>query len=201
MARIDFQLVPRQHPQAIADRLRTHLANKDMADINIERLPGGYPGVHTPFEDPFIQRLKNVGARLYGTPLPLLPQGPFTQPLFFFAEAFGIPVAALGCALTIALCCSARVALAGPPLVPPQLIAACAKLADGAPCKVQFQEKTLSGICQALPDHSRACLPPKPARSTKASPKPGPKPEWGAHHRKLRGTHRHGPGAWRASVR
>jgi hypothetical protein len=27
-----------------------------------------------------------------------LPQGPFAQPLFFFAEAFGIPVATLGCA-------------------------------------------------------------------------------------------------------
>ena len=28
-----------------------------------------------------------------------------------------------------------------------------------------------------------------------------PKPEWAAHHRKLRGTHRHGPGAWRAHGR
>lgn len=26
-----------------------------------------------------------------------------------------------------------------------------------------------------------------------------PKPEWGAHHRKVRGIHRHGPGAWRTS--
>jgi hypothetical protein len=28
-----------------------------------------------------------------------------------------------------------------------------------------------------------------------------PRPEWGAHHRRLRGTHRHGPGAWRATAR
>ena len=28
-----------------------------------------------------------------------------------------------------------------------------------------------------------------------------PRPEWGAHHRKLRGTHRHGPGAWQATAR
>ena len=28
-----------------------------------------------------------------------------------------------------------------------------------------------------------------------------PKPEWAAHHGKLRGTHRHGPGAWRAHGR
>jgi hypothetical protein len=27
----------------------------------------------------------------------------------------------------------------------------------------------------------------------------GPKPEWSAHHRKLRGSHQHGTGAWRAS--
>ena len=28
-----------------------------------------------------------------------------------------------------------------------------------------------------------------------------PEPEWSAHHRKLRGTHRHGPGAWRTHAR
>ena len=33
-----------------------------------------------------------------------------------------------------------------------------------------------------------------------ASKQARPKPEWSAHHRKLRGTHRHGPGAWRASA-
>ena len=28
-----------------------------------------------------------------------------------------------------------------------------------------------------------------------------PKPEWSAHHRKLRAAHRHGAGAWRHSAR
>ena len=28
-----------------------------------------------------------------------------------------------------------------------------------------------------------------------------PKPEWSAHHRKLRAPHRHGAGAWRTSAR
>jgi acetylornithine deacetylase/succinyl-diaminopimelate desuccinylase-like protein len=97
-ARVDFQLVPRQHPQAISDLLRAHLAIKNMADIAVERLPGGYPAVHTPFDHPFIQRIKQAGEQLYSAPLPLLPQGPFAQPLFFFAEAYGIPVAAIGCA-------------------------------------------------------------------------------------------------------
>ena len=34
-----------------------------------------------------------------------------------------------------------------------------------------------------------------------AGARAAPKPEWGAHHRKVRSTHRHGPGAWRASAR
>jgi acetylornithine deacetylase/succinyl-diaminopimelate desuccinylase-like protein len=97
-ARVDFQLVPRQHPQAIAELLRAHLADKGLADIAIERMPGGYPGVHTPFEHPFIQRINHIGEQLYRAPLPLLPQGPFAQPLFFFTEALGIPAAAIGCA-------------------------------------------------------------------------------------------------------
>jgi len=98
IARVDFQLVPRQHPQMIVDRLRAHLDGKGLTDVAVERIPGGYPAIHTPFEHPFIQRLRAVGEQLYGRPLPLLPQGPFAQPLFCFAEAFGIPVAAIGCA-------------------------------------------------------------------------------------------------------
>ena len=34
-----------------------------------------------------------------------------------------------------------------------------------------------------------------------AGDKARPKPEWSAHHRKLRGAHRHGAGAWRARAR
>ena len=34
-----------------------------------------------------------------------------------------------------------------------------------------------------------------------ASKQAKPKPEWSANHRRLRGTHRHGPGAWRAHAR
>jgi hypothetical protein len=32
-----------------------------------------------------------------------------------------------------------------------------------------------------------------------AAPAPRRTPEWSAHHRKLRQTHPHGPGAWRSS--
>ncbi|MDB4986727.1 MAG: hypothetical protein JWN04_1905 [Myxococcaceae bacterium] len=72
--------------------------------------------------------------------------------------------------LTLLLCPTD--ALAGPPLVPPQLLAACAKLAPGAPCTVRFQDKTLTGVCQELPDHSHACLPAKRAHAPKPPGKP-----------------------------
>jgi acetylornithine deacetylase/succinyl-diaminopimelate desuccinylase-like protein len=97
-ARVDFQLVPRQHPQAIVELLQAHLVAKHLADIAVERLSGGYPAVHTVIEHPFVQQVSDIGRHVYSAPLALLPHGPFAQPLFFFAEAFGIPVAAVGCA-------------------------------------------------------------------------------------------------------
>ena len=36
------------------------------------------------------------------------------------------------------------------------------------------------------------------AGAATAGAKAAPRPEWSAHHRKVRGIHRHGPGAWRA---
>ncbi|MBV9831226.1 MAG: acyl-CoA carboxylase subunit epsilon [Marmoricola sp.] len=37
--------------------------------------------------------------------------------------------------------------------------------------------------------------------SAPSSDAPRPRSEWAARHRLLRGPHRHGPGAWRASAR
>ena len=38
------------------------------------------------------------------------------------------------------------------------------------------------------------------AGNAAAGAKARPRPEWSAPHRKLRGIHRHGPGAWRATA-
>jgi len=97
-ARIDFQLVPHQLPLTIADLLLEHLASKQLHDISVEQLPGGYAAAHTPFEHPFVQLVSSIGQHVYSMPLALLPHGPFAQPLALFVEAFGIPIAALGCA-------------------------------------------------------------------------------------------------------
>jgi acetylornithine deacetylase/succinyl-diaminopimelate desuccinylase-like protein len=97
-ARLDFQLVPRQHPQALFDLIREHLNNKGLADIVIERIPGGYPTAQTPLDNPFIAQISNSGAAIYGAPLTILPRGPFALPLALFGQAYGIPTASIGLA-------------------------------------------------------------------------------------------------------
>lgn len=98
VARLDFQLVPRQIPQMVVDALRAHLASKGLADLLVERLPGGYPPAQSSIDDPFVRLVSDVGRYIHGTPLTILPRGPFSMPLFYFAEAFGIPVASIGIA-------------------------------------------------------------------------------------------------------
>ncbi|HEU4322245.1 MAG TPA: M20/M25/M40 family metallo-hydrolase [Roseiflexaceae bacterium] len=97
-ARLDFQLVPDQRPHAILDLLYEHLAAKGLGDIEIERLPGGYHAAHTPFDHPYIKQVRDAGQLIYGAPLDRLPLGSFAQPLAAFVDAFGIPMACVGCA-------------------------------------------------------------------------------------------------------
>lgn len=97
-ARIDLQLVPRQHPQAIADLLREHLDGKGLADVEVQRLPGGYPSGTTLLDDPFVLLVSNAGRHVHGEPLTVLPRGPFAQPLDIFQQAFALPTAIIGLA-------------------------------------------------------------------------------------------------------
>ncbi len=98
VARLDFQLVPRQRPQMVVEALQAHLASKGLTDILVERLPGGYPPAQSPIDDPFVRLVSDVGRYIHGAPLTVLPRGPFSMPLFYFSEAFGIPVASIGVA-------------------------------------------------------------------------------------------------------
>lgn len=97
-ARIDFQLVPRQFPQAVFELLDRHLAEKGLADIQLERLPGGYPGAVTALDDRFVGMASEAGVPVFGSSLVILPRGPFTQPLALFNQAYGAPTAIIGLA-------------------------------------------------------------------------------------------------------
>ncbi len=78
--RLDFQLVPQQQPQAITELLHTHLYDKGLGDIQVERLAGGYPATGSQLEHPFIQHVSAVGQHIYSAPLLTLPRGPFALP-------------------------------------------------------------------------------------------------------------------------
>jgi acetylornithine deacetylase/succinyl-diaminopimelate desuccinylase-like protein len=97
-ARLDFQLVPRQRPQAILERLRNHLCSRGIEGVTAERLPGGYPAASTPFDTPFAQQVRQAVEQTFGAPPHWLPLAPTALPLFFLREALGLPAVVVGCA-------------------------------------------------------------------------------------------------------
>jgi acetylornithine deacetylase/succinyl-diaminopimelate desuccinylase-like protein len=97
-ARLDFQLVPDQHPQTTLALLRKHLAERGFEDVAIEELPGGYPPTRSDMDQLFIQRLIASGQTVYDEPLPTLPFGTFAQPLYYFSHGLNMPIATLGLA-------------------------------------------------------------------------------------------------------
>jgi acetylornithine deacetylase/succinyl-diaminopimelate desuccinylase-like protein len=97
-ARLDFQLVPDQHPQTILDMLHRYLAERGFEDVVIEELPGNYPPTRSDIEQPFIQQLIASGQMVYDEPLPTLPLGTFAQPLYYFSHGLNMPAATLGLA-------------------------------------------------------------------------------------------------------
>lgn len=97
-ARLDFHLVPAQHPDVILGLIQEQLIARSCGDIQLTRLPGGYPPARTSPDHRFIQHLVATGIPIYGEPLTLLPAGPFSQPLALFAKHLQIPIATVGLA-------------------------------------------------------------------------------------------------------
>lgn len=48
---------------------------------------------------------------------------------------------------------------ARPPMVPQEMIDACASLSEGAPCSFVLSKRTITGSCAELPDQTLACRP------------------------------------------
>ncbi|MFV9507635.1 MAG: M20/M25/M40 family metallo-hydrolase [Oscillochloridaceae bacterium umkhey_bin13] len=93
---LDFQLVPRQEPDAMADMLRHYLDDRGFRDIMIERLPGGYPPARSTLDSLFVRQVAAAGAEVFGNLLPIVPAGPFVLPLQLIAARLACPVASVG---------------------------------------------------------------------------------------------------------
>lgn len=94
-AKVDFRLVPDQHPDNILKKLRAHLDADGFSDIQIADL-GGDPPARTDPDDPFIQIVTNTAKDVFGMPMQLVPMTGGSGPSYPFVHDLGLPVATGG---------------------------------------------------------------------------------------------------------
>jgi acetylornithine deacetylase/succinyl-diaminopimelate desuccinylase-like protein len=94
-AKVDFRLVPDQHPDDIRRKLRAHLDEHGFTDIQITDL-GGDPPARTDPDDPFIQLVAKVAEEVYEMPMQLVPLIGGSGPSHPFVHDLGLPVATAG---------------------------------------------------------------------------------------------------------
>ena len=59
MAKMDFRLVPEQHPDDILEKLKNHLKAQGFEDVQVKKMGSGDPVV-TPIEGDFVQRMQQI---------------------------------------------------------------------------------------------------------------------------------------------
>ncbi len=94
-AKVDFRLVPDQHPDDILKKLRAHLDQQGFSDVSITDL-GGDPPARTDPDDPFIQLVARTAEEVYETPMQLVPLTGGSGPSYPFVHDLGLPVASAG---------------------------------------------------------------------------------------------------------
>ena len=94
-AKIDFRLVPDQHPDDVLQQLRRHLDDKGYGDIEITYL-GGEPAGRTDLNDPFLQMVVESARDVYGVPQLIRPMIGSSGPYHMFQEILQVPIATAG---------------------------------------------------------------------------------------------------------
>jgi acetylornithine deacetylase/succinyl-diaminopimelate desuccinylase-like protein len=94
-AKVDFRLIPDQHPADILRKLRTHLDEHGFLDVQITDL-GGDPPARTDPDDPFIQLVARVAEDVYEMPMQLVPMVGGSGPSHPFVHDLKLPVATAG---------------------------------------------------------------------------------------------------------
>jgi len=94
-AKVDFRLVPDQHPDDIRQKLREHLDEHGFSDVQITDL-GGDPPARTDPDDPFVQLVAKVAEDVYEMPMQLVPLVGGSGPSHPFVHDLGLPVATAG---------------------------------------------------------------------------------------------------------
>lgn len=94
-AKVDFRLVPDQHPDDIRKKLRAHLDEHGFQDIQITDL-GGDPPARTDPDDPFIELVTRTSEEVFEMPMQLVPLIGGSGPSHPFVHDLGLPVATAG---------------------------------------------------------------------------------------------------------
>jgi acetylornithine deacetylase/succinyl-diaminopimelate desuccinylase-like protein len=94
-AKVDFRLVPGQHPDDILKKLRAHLDAEGFRDVQITDL-GGDPPARTDPDDPFIQLVVKTSEEIYEMPMQLVPMIGGSGPSYPFVHDLKLPVATAG---------------------------------------------------------------------------------------------------------
>jgi len=94
-AKVDFRLVPDQHPLEILDQLRKHLDNQGFDDIHIAYL-GGEPPARTDPDDPFVKLVVKTAEPVYNHPMQIVPMVGGSGPNYPFVHLLKLPVVTAG---------------------------------------------------------------------------------------------------------
>lgn len=94
-AKVDFRLVPDQHPEQVLQALRQHLDAEGFSDVQITFL-GGEPPARTDPDHPFIELVCETAQDVYEKPMRLIPMSGGSGPNAPFVHDLGLPVATAG---------------------------------------------------------------------------------------------------------
>lgn len=94
-AKVDFRLVPDQHPDDVLQQLRQHLDSEGFGDVEITYL-GGEPAGRTDPNDPFLQMVVESARDVYGVPQLIRPMIGGSGPNHTFQETLQVPIATAG---------------------------------------------------------------------------------------------------------
>ena len=96
MVKLDFRLVPDQHPDRIVELLRAHLDAQGFSDIEIIELESHQHPARSDLSDPFVQAAVRVARDVHGQEPILNPSSGGSGPMYPFMQHVGAPVIALG---------------------------------------------------------------------------------------------------------
>jgi acetylornithine deacetylase/succinyl-diaminopimelate desuccinylase-like protein len=94
-AKVDFRLVPDQHPDKCAGMLRKHLDDQGFPDVEVNVL-GGEPPARTDPDDPFVNLVVEAARDVYGMPMQMVPLVGGSGPSYPFVHDLNLPVATAG---------------------------------------------------------------------------------------------------------